>query len=142
MTIAEKKAALRAYRNMDADVVRLLRERERWESRAMRMTSSLSRTPGGSGSSHGLEDAVAQIADIETQISAQIRLLRERRAKIVAAIEQIPDARQRTVLGLRYVDGMSFGQVAHAMHYSERSVYKLHGAGLQTIRLESVESVQ
>lgn len=140
MTAQEKKAALLRYRDIEGEVDQLLRERERWQARALRMTAGYSKAPGGGGSGRALEHAACQVADIEAEIDRAVGRAQDERSRIRAAIDRVQDSRMRDVLRYHYLDGMVFEAIAERMHYSIRRVYSLHGFGLEALELP--ESVQ
>lgn len=63
------------------------------------------------------------------------RLIGERDA-IEHAIETLSDSRQRTVLRLRYLDGLKWEEVAERMCYCLQWVFKLHRKALEQLRKE------
>lgn len=87
-----------------------------------------------SGSGGGIEH------QIELIDAAERRLDRERgkALKLLEAIEDLieglEDYRQKTLIRLRYIDGLSWEQIAQEMHWSERTVYNIHGKALAELR--------
>ena len=51
-----------------------------------------------------------------------------------AAIERIPDARQRQVLRLIYVDGFAQSEVCEALQLSKTRISRFHKAGVETVQ--------
>ena len=142
MTAREKKAALRRYREAESEIDSLLRERERWQARALRITPVLTGMPRGGGDGRALERAAVHVADIEAEIDRAVARAQEERARIRAAIDRVPDSRMRDVLRYRYLDGLIFETIADRMHYSLRQTYSLHGYALDALELPWPESVQ
>ena len=140
MTAQDKKAALRRYREAESEIDSLLRERERWQARALRITPCLSGMPRAGGNGRALESAAVQVASIEAEIDRAVAVAQAERARIRAAIDRVQDSRMRDVLRYHYLDGMVFEAIAERMHYSIRRVYSLHGFGLEALELP--ESVQ
>ena len=58
----------------------------------------------------------------------------QERERLEEIIESVPDARERTVLSLRYLHGLAWADVAEQMFYSLRWVMKIHRRAL--LRLE------
>ena len=50
--------------------------------------------------------------------------------EILAAVESLPDERQKELLTRRYINGEGFPDVAAGMHYSETKMYVIHGRAL------------
>lgn len=52
-----------------------------------------------------------------------------------AAIDALPDGRQRLLLRLRYIDGRTWEQIAVRMGYSFRQILRMHGTALENMSL-------
>lgn len=134
MTNQEKKQWLMEYRRLEAACDALIDERTRWMSRAAKVTptyTDLPRAPGGDR----IQTAVDHIAEIDAQIGREIEEIERRRADTIEAIRGVADARLRTLLKLRYIDGLTFEEVAVRMHYSWRQICNLHGKALEQIKI-------
>ena len=49
-------------------------------------------------------------------------------------IESLEDFDQKTVLRLKYIDGLTWDEVALQANWSERSVRRIHGRALEELR--------
>lgn len=85
----------------------------------------------------GAYDRMAE--DIATKLDC-VNLLTEARADaeralqdILAAIDSIADEEQKTLLTLRYVEGLKWEDVCYRMHYEKTKVHELHGLALVKI---------
>lgn len=136
MTNQEKKEALQQYLSAGREEERLEREIQRWRSRAEKMTAGYSRASGGTGDDRSLEQTVARIDELTRQLTCQREELVSLRRSIGAAIDAVPEARLRELLRLRYIDGMSFEQIAVKMNYCWRQVLRLHGRALSAVVIE------
>jgi len=95
--------------------------------------------PGGSGDGHkdGLLVTVAQETDELLRLTqVYIRRIHD----VEQFISTLDDVKHRTVLRLRYVDGLrwdavSAGMKEYGLYYSERGMYKLHGEALAEARV-------
>lgn len=103
--------------------------------RATKCTYTLNpiKVQGGSGA----YDRMAE--DIATKLDC-VNLLTEARADaeralqdILAAIDSIADEEQKTLLTLRYVEGLKWEDVCYRMHYEKTKVHELHGLALVKI---------
>ena len=57
--------------------------------------------------------------------------LTEEREKVQRLIDRVPDVRHRTVLEMRYLEGLPFFRIAMALNYEERQIYRLHKEALR-----------
>lgn len=87
-----------------------------------------------SSNPHGLDEQVARIEAIRKKTERA-------RAKVLAMLEDIedriealPDHDQRMVMKLRYIEGLSWEEVANEMSMSVRPVYYIHGKALAQMR--------
>ena len=97
-------------------------------------------TGGGSVYDRMAED-VARISDETEQLKAAKERAENALSQIMAAIQAVPDEMQRTVLLLRYVEGLDWISIAERINYEERMTFIIHGRGLWAVRkwLESVQ---
>lgn len=103
-----------------------------------RITTAWSAAPGGGGDVHKDDLMIALSDQTEKLIQDGVRYVKQIEA-VEQFIAQLPDARHRTVLRLRYVDCLRWEQVderlkEYGLYYDERTVYRLHGAALQEAR--------
>lgn len=66
------------------------------------------------------------IADAEKQAAAALR-------DILDAIDAVPDEKQKTVLTMRYVEGLPWPEIADRLHYEKTQVFLFHGLALKNI---------
>lgn len=69
---------------------------------------------------------VVRIMEAENRIKAEIEHLAECLSMRLWLIEQMDDEREKLLLTLRYIQGMSFVQITMKMNYSESQVYAIH----------------
>ncbi len=126
MTYSEKKAWLSRYQ------VSLRRERElteevkQQEARAQAVTPRLSGMPGGNHPGDSLPRAVEAIIQAQQELQAQINLCGYIRREVVAALEQVTNARDHEILRRRYILGQRWEQIAVEMHIEYRWVTRRH----------------
>ena len=108
MTTREKKEILLKYRSTVREIEWLEREIQKWRSNAERMTASY--------------------------MDYQSDLIRTR-GMIENAIESLRDPVLQEVLQMRYLDGLSFHQIAGKLGYSDRHLVRLHRAALEKMSL-------
>lgn len=96
---------------------------------------------GGGGAYDRMAEDVARISDETEQLKAAKERAEQALADILAAIQAVPDEMQRTVLTLRYVEGLDWISISERIHYEERQTFILHGRALWSVRrwLESMQ---
>lgn len=136
MTNQEKKRILRSFRNLGIAIDQKWEEYERLRSWAERSTPTLTGLPSsGAGPSDHVGLSVEKLWEISAQINADIDRYADDREKINAAIEALEDERQRNVMRLYYLNGLTWEQVAEKMGYEQRWIFELHGRGLSKIEI-------
>lgn len=136
MTNAEKKAILLEYQAIERRINRLQAEKQGWMEKATAVTPVLSDMPKGGGADK-IQNAVCRIADIEADINRKIDRQIDLRARIETAICAIPDGRLRDLMRYRYIDGLTWEQIAVTMRLDYRWVLRLHGRALSELTIES-----
>lgn len=94
-------------------------------ARATKTTTVLTGMPRGSGTGDQTADGaiLLQLARealerIETELS-------EMRAELGPMIEQIDEPLQKSVMRLRYMDGMRVREIAYSLNYSEPHIFRI-----------------
>lgn len=77
-----------------------------------------------------LDKAVCNLVDAEAQTAAEIDRLTALENEIIGTISHVKEP-YATLLYERYVNGLTFEQIAVRMHYSWRQIIRLHGQALQ-----------
>lgn len=75
----------------------------------------------------GYDDDLAQeIGEVKAEIKSMLRRCLRERARLEQYIAAAPDSEMRMILGLRYINGLSWGQVAaHISSYATESSIKM-----------------
>ena len=81
-----------------------------------------------------IAEDVAMITDAAEQLRDVERKAQEALEDILKAIEAVPDEMQKTVLTLRYVEGLGWFTVAERMNYEIANVYLIHGRALMNVK--------
>lgn len=137
----QKIRYLSRYRRLNQRIDRLLEEQSRWREKAMRITPVLSPVPGGGGSGSPIERPMDKVLEIDVEINREIDELQIVRQEIRAALNQLEDENLKLLMEYRYIDGMTWEQIAVKMHYGFQWVCKLHGRALNRLRIkEAIES--
>lgn len=134
----QKIRYLSRYRRLNERIDRLLEEQSRWRERALKITPTLSQTPGGGGSGSPIERPMDKVLEIDEEINREIDTLKTVRQEIRAALNQLEDESLKLLMEYRYIDGLTWEQIAVKMDISWRWSIKLHGKALGKIKISSL----
>lgn len=127
---------LSRYRKLGRRIEQLSTERAMWLSRACKTTQTiLSDMPKAKNGAQGDSGEVAQYIEIGEEITRELRNLHRLRREIRAVITTLEDDILQTLMLYRYIDGMTFEEIAVKMNYSYVHVCRLHGQALSKIML-------
>lgn len=126
---------LSRYRRLNQRIDRLLEEQSRWREMALKITPVLSQTPGGGESGSPIERPMDKVLEIDAEINREIDELQIVRQEIRAALNQLEDESLKLLMEYRYIDGLTWEQIAEKMDYSRQWVTSLHGTALLKIEL-------
>lgn len=126
-----KKEYLLQYKDAQREVDRLINERARWIARATKVTPTYTGMPHGGSGEDRMQDAVERLSEVEDELNGKIDRLVDLRREVDTAISTIGDTRLETVLRYRYIDDMTFEQIAVSMDYSYDHIIRLHGWALK-----------
>ena len=135
MTNKEKKAYLGRYLELVAEEKELLEEIAYWMSRAQKVTTAWSIVPGGKGRSDKIQNGAIKLDELHEMLKDKADNLAQIRIEIERAIGTVEDGTQRRLLRLRYIQGMTWEQIAVRMDYSYVHICRLHGQALEKIVL-------
>lgn len=96
---------------------------------------------GGGGVNDRMAEDVARITDATEQLRDAKAKVDAALGEILTAINAVPDEMQKTVLILRYVEGLDWRAIQEAVNYEETQIFVIHGRALWHVRrwLESAE---
>ena len=96
---------------------------------------------GGGGVNDRMAEDVARITDATEQLRDAKAKVDAALGEIMTAINAVPDEMQKTVLILRYVEGLDWRAIQEAVNYEETQIFVIHGRALWHVRrwLESAE---
>ena len=127
----EAKEYLLQYKDAQREVDRLINERARWIARATKVTPTYTGMPHGGSGEDRMQDAVERLSEVEDELNDKIDRLVDLRREVDTAISTIGDTRLETVLRYRYIDCMTFEQMAVKMNYCYKQICRMHGDALQ-----------
>lgn len=136
LTWQEKKARLRRVMALKAEVSALTDEVE--ELRALATTISAIRADGeGKAKSGGGNSRIENVVEQLDEITRRLLLTTARYARVYteaeSAIAAVPDDRYRTILRLKYINGLSWESVAERVGLTARRVRQLHRIAVEKI---------
>lgn len=126
---------LSRYRKLGRRIEQLSTERAMWLSRACKTTQTISDMPKAKNGAQGDSGEVAQYIEIGEEITRELRNLHRLRREIRAVITTLEDDILQTLMLYRYIDGMTFEQIAVKMNFSWRWTITLHGRALEKLSL-------
>ena len=135
MTNQEKKQYLLRYRAADAEITDLLLEKERMMSLLTKATSTISDMPGGGGEGDKIGGGIARLMELDEEINKKIDALVDFRKVVESKINTVGDSTLRRILFLRYINGLTWENVAVVMNYGYRQVCRLHGKALSELKM-------
>lgn len=141
MTTAEKKERLRNFKKLGMEIDRKLEEVERLRAWVTRTTPVFSAAPKSHGEGGGFAEKAERLIEVNAQINREIDRYIDERKTIAAAIEGLQDLTQRTIMGMYYLNGQTWEEIAEKIGYDVRHVYRLHGTALEKIEICHVMSL-
>ena len=128
------KLFLRGYKALILRRESLLREVERMRESLTGTTVQLKQdVVTGSGATDRIGNVVPQIVDAEAAIKPELEDITERIRRIFAAINAAPDEMQKTVLTLRYIEGLDWLEISERIGYEISNAYIIHGRALEEV---------
>jgi len=122
------------YRDLCCRRDALVNELDALRAATTRATSHLSQAHIQRLPTHGsFEDRSLELVEAQERLRQMIRHISESLSARLALIEQLPDERHRLVLTLRYINGLPWFKVEHAMHYERRQVFYFHSEALKEV---------
>lgn len=108
-------------------------ECERLDAMAKKVTSVINDCKVDSSHNEGKQaDIVIRVIELKKDIEKQLREYTDLQSKISKEINDVADIRHRSILIMRYINGLSFTQIADMMHYGKRWTLVLHRKALET----------
>ena len=128
------KAWLRGYLDEKGRMESLIRTIDNLSAQCLRATSRLTATRlSGTGSHGGFEGTAIRKIDAEEELRMRIEHIHEYLLVREVMISRIEDSRQRRLLTLRYLEGMSWEQIGRDMRYERTQVHRIHSDALKEI---------
>ena len=133
--IATKNYLMRAYR-VDQRIENKMEQIARLNDLATKATvtySDMPRNPNRGGSR--MEDAILSIIDLQAEINQDMLELVNIKREIMTSIKSVDDPELQLLLELRYLNYVSWEQIALQMNFSIDNVFKLHKKALDLVEV-------
>ena len=137
------KEQLRSYRDIRLERDKLEKLIEELEATMYSpATSNTDGTPRGSSEpGRPTESAAVKHTELLERYKQKEAELAEAMLDIEKAISTL-EPRERTLMRLYYIEGLTWEEVAVSMSYSWRQVHRIHGAALEALKNKEKESTQ
>ena len=110
----------------------LLAELARLRAAATRATAVLGGDrPSGAPDPAARENAMLRVIDGETRLCEVAEHIADALAARLTLIERLADERQKTLLTLRYINGLGWEGIGHQMHYERTQIFDIHHCALE-----------
>lgn len=104
-------------------------------SRAEKVTTSYSDTPGGSHNPDSRADTIAKLVDTERRQQEAIRQWCDAIAQVQVVINWLDDYNDRSVLEHRYINCEDWLTISFRLNYSVQHLYFIHGRALYRLAM-------
>ena len=82
---------------------------------------------------HQIENTIAKMMDLETVINTDLKQLVDTKHEIITMIKCVEPTQLQTLLEMRYLNFLSWEQIADIMNVTIRHVFKIHGKALNEV---------
>ena len=114
-----------------------LRQTENLRDLATRATASIhAERVSGTKQRSPMENAIVKLIDLEHEINSDIDMLVDMKREIAVVISKLSSPSHKILLELRYLEGKTWDEIAKAMDYDLRWIYRLHGKALKEIEVQ------
>lgn len=135
LTYEQKIEWLKSYRALDGKIESMTEQLQVWNARATKITATISQEPKAAGSGDQLQRCIDQICELQTEIAQEMDKLRKRKQQIETAIRGLSEKSYQDILWYRYIQGMTFEEIAIKMSYSWRQVCRKHKNAVEKLKM-------
>lgn len=120
---------------LDRIINNKIEQQESIRALAERVTVDFSkeRVNGGSATTSPMEDSTVKLIDLSNEINYEIDRFIDLKAELQETINKVQDYRYRAILEMRYINNMSWDDLAKSMLLDKRWVMRLHGRALNKV---------
>lgn len=106
---------------------------------ATKATATINDMPGAATPNvHRMSDVICKIIALEAEINADIDTLVDLKREIVSVIKAVENPEFQTLLELRYLCFRSWEEIAVAMKYTVRTIYRIHDQAVENVQIPNV----
>lgn len=132
----EKHEFLSSYR-WRMEEVRVLRERiDDLEDQLTGIRAQVLTDMPRGGKAMGIDDLIAKKVDLIRLCEQDLALAEEAQKAIYQSIRSVDNIRDRTILSMFYVDGMSIGRIADALSFSDRQIKRFKKNAVKNMQID------
>ena len=124
---------LESVQRLDELIATKIAERDQLLDMATSITAKVNDMPHGSGASDKIGNSAARLVDLASDTDKLIDQYIDRKADVAKALEHLPNA-EYLVMHKRYIQGMTWRQVAEEVGYTEQHVWRLKVKALQRLQ--------
>lgn len=135
LTYEQKIEWLKSYRALDGKIESMTEQLQVWNARATKITATISQEPKATASGDQLQRCIDQICELQTEIAQEMDKLRKRKQEIETAIHGLNEKSYQDILWYRYIQGMTFEEIAIKMNYSWRQVCRKHKNAVEKLKM-------
>lgn len=92
--------------------------------------------PKAHNTEHDLSDYVAKMDEMTDYMISKYTRLRGVEVDIYMRLDRMENQDERELLRYRYIDGLTWAQIADRLHTVERNVYFIHGRALRNFPMD------
>lgn len=126
------KQQLQEYYWLRKNIKKLEEKLLELDSEAKRVTVSYSAAKSRGTSNDKMANIISKIIEVQNQINKLTVQAYEQAMAIEKAILALPN-RERYLIRLRYIEGLSWYEIMAEMHYSWKQVHRIHSEALKLL---------
>jgi hypothetical protein len=132
--LSAKDYLSKAYR-IDRRINSKIEQVQSLHALSTKATTTLSDIPPSKGirNVHRMEDIIAKMVDLESEINADLNRLIDLKHEIITVVKCVENPELQTLLELRYLCFKTWEEIAVEINWSIRQVYYMHGEALREV---------
>ena len=132
---ADVKRMLRSVQYANDNIERIGKLLQVIRSRAEKMTTSYSDTPGGGHNPDSRADTIAKLIDTERKQEEAIRQWCQAIQEVQVVISWLDNYTERSILEHKYINCEDWITISFCLNYSLPYLYEMHGKALMKLAL-------
>ncbi len=132
--IQRKKNYLTRYHGISIEIDQLRFSLDRLQDKAERVTSIIRDMPSG-GVGEDISDIIAKKIELESKVKELLTEALNVRLEIENIIKLISNPEYRAILRYKYIENMTFEEIAEKTMYSNRNIYYMHDKAIKELTI-------